>query len=79
MKGRFAVAASALVMAACAEPTSIPSPAAPVSPTEEAPLAARGEGGGGGPIRDQYIVVFNDDVAAAPGLAGDSAPGAVAR
>ena len=69
MKGRFAVAVSALVMAACAEPTSIPSPAAPVSPTEEAPLAARGEGGGGGPIRDQYIVVFTDDVADAPGLA----------
>jgi subtilisin family serine protease len=69
MKGRFAVAVSAVVMAACAEPTSIPSPAAPVSPTEEAPLAAREQAGGGGPIRDQYIVVFNDDVPDAPGLA----------
>lgn len=67
MKGRFAVAVSVIMMAACAEPTSIPSPASPVSPADEAAVFARGEGGG--PIRDQYIVVFNDDVADAPGLA----------
>ena len=67
MKGRFAVAVSAVVMAACAEPTSVPSPAAPVSPLDEAPVYARGEGGG--PIPDQYIVVFNDDVADPAALA----------
>lgn len=67
MRSRFAVVVSAVVMAACAEPTSIPSPAASVSPTDEAPVFARGEGGG--PIPDQYIVVFNDDVPDAPGLA----------
>ena len=67
MNGRFAVAVSALLMAACAEPTSVPSPAAPISPTDEAPVYARGEAGG--PIPDQYIVVFDDDVADVPGLA----------
>ena len=67
MKARLAVAAGVLVLAACAEPTSIPAPMSPVVPTDEAPVYARGEGGG--PIADQYIVVFNDDVDDPAGLA----------
>jgi subtilisin family serine protease len=67
MKGRFAVLVAAVAASACAEPTSVPSPASPISAIEEAPVFALGEGGG--PIRDQYIVVFNDDVPDAPGLA----------
>jgi subtilisin family serine protease len=59
MKGRFAVAVSVLVLAACAEPTSTPS-AVPVTPSDEAPLFAKSSGGD--VIPGQYIVVFNDDV-----------------
>ncbi|HYC52861.1 MAG TPA: S8 family peptidase [Gemmatimonadaceae bacterium] len=66
MKGHLAVALSAVLIAACADPTSIPTPAAPLDPTAEAPVMARG--GAGGPIPGQYIVVFKDDVTDAPGL-----------
>ena len=65
MKGRLAVALSAVLVAACAEPTSIPTSAARLEPTDEAPVFARGQGG---PIPGQYIVVFRDDVDDAPGL-----------
>jgi subtilisin family serine protease len=65
MKGRLAVALSAVLVAACAEPTSIPTSATPLEPSDESPLFARGEGG---PIPGQYIVVFRDDVGDAPGL-----------
>jgi subtilisin family serine protease len=66
MKGRLAVSLSAVLVAACAEPTSIPPSASPLEPTDEAPVFARG--GQGGPIPGQYIVVFRDDVADASGL-----------
>jgi subtilisin family serine protease len=65
MKGRLAVALSAVLVAACAEPTSIPTSAAPLDPSDEAPVFARGQGG---PIPGQYIVVFRDDVDDTPGL-----------
>ena len=65
MKGRLAVALSAVLVAACAEPTSIPTSTTPLEPSDEAPVFARGEGG---PIPGQYIVVFKDDVDDASGL-----------
>jgi subtilisin family serine protease len=58
MRGRHAVVASVLVLAACAEPPSTPLP--PVSQIREAPLFVRG---GPDAVEGQYIVVFNDDVA----------------
>jgi len=57
---KSAVAVSALVLVACAEPPSTPQ-VSPAEPVDEAPLFARG--GEGGPIPGQYIVVFNDHVA----------------
>src|SRR5688572_13688947 len=58
MRSRFAVAVAALVLVACAEPPSTPSPA--VTRIEQAPLFVRG---GPDAVPGQYIVVFNDDVA----------------
>jgi subtilisin family serine protease len=58
----------ALVVAACSDSAG-PERLAPESaPSGQAPLFAAG-GTPGAPIRDQYIVVFNDGVADAPGLA----------
>ena len=65
MKGRLAVALSALFLAACAEPPSTPSPT-PMDAVDEAPQLL--QGGNDGPIPGQYIVVFNDNVPDAPGL-----------
>jgi len=65
MKGRLAVALSAVLVAACAEPTSIPTSATSLEAIDEAPQLARG---GGGPIPGQYIVVFTDDVDDVRGL-----------
>ena len=70
MKVGFAVALSALVVAACAEPPSTPS-AMPMDAITEAPLFANS--GGDGPIPGQYIVVFNDDVADPHGKAKEKA------
>ena len=57
-----AVAVSAFTLAACQDP------AAPVPKTAEAPRAAALRTGGAEPIPGQYIVVFTDGVADAPGL-----------
>jgi len=57
MRGRFAVALSAFVVAACAEPPTTPLPT--VTKVEQAPLFVRG---GPDAVPGQYIVVFNDDV-----------------
>ena len=70
MKGRLAVALSAVLVAACAEPTSIPTSATPLEPSDEAPVFARGQGG---PIPGQYIVVFKDD--RLTHIEGDVVPG----
>jgi subtilisin family serine protease len=59
MRGRLAVAVSALVLAACAEPPSTPLPRASQI-RQDAPLFVRG---GPDAVPGQYIVVFNDDVA----------------
>lgn len=66
MTSRIAVALSVLLLAACAEPPTTPL-ASPAERVDEAPLFATG--GNDGPIPGQYIVVFNDDVQDAPGLA----------
>jgi subtilisin family serine protease len=71
MKGRFAVALVALVLAACAEPPSTPSVPVRESTTDEAPLFAKSDGGD--VIPGQYIVVFNDDVADPHGKAIEKA------
>lgn len=71
MKGRFAIALSALVLAACAEPPSTPLPPAALTPLDEAPALAKGSTGD--PIPGQYIVVFNDDVADPHGKAQEKA------
>ena len=69
MRGRLAVAALALVLAACAETPSTPSPT--VSQIrQDAPLFARG---GPDAVVGQYIVVFNDDVADPDGKSKDKA------
>jgi len=57
---KSAVAVSALVLVACADPPSTPQ-VSPAETVDEAPLFAKG--GEGGPIPGQYIVVFNDHVA----------------
>jgi subtilisin family serine protease len=59
MNGRLAVAFTALVLVACAEPPSSPSSAASIQPTDEAPLYLKG---GTDPVPGQYIVVFKEDV-----------------
>lgn len=69
MKGRFAVALSALLLAACAEPPSTPL-ATPMDPANEAPLNAKAASG---PIEGQYIVVFKDDVQDPHGKAKEKA------
>jgi subtilisin family serine protease len=61
----YALAVTALSLAACAEPTSAPATA---SPDLDSPSFAAG-GNGQGRIHDQYIVVLRDDVADVPGLA----------
>jgi len=68
MKGRLAVALSALALAACAEPPTTPVPTRAMERVEQAPLqlAAGPEG-----IPGQFIVVFTDDVRDAPGLANE--------
>jgi subtilisin family serine protease len=58
MKGRIAVALSALLVFACAEPPSVPT--APMQAANLAPLYLKGGTEG---ITGQYIVVFKDDVA----------------
>jgi subtilisin family serine protease len=70
MNGRYAVGVLALVLVACAEPTSTPSALPEVSPTEEAPVFAKG---GSDAVPGQYIVVFNDDVEDPHGKAKDKA------
>ena len=59
-----ALAVTAFTAAACSEPIGNGPAAAPEA--GEALLSAGGNGGG--PIRDEYIVVFNDDVDDVPGL-----------
>src|SRR5687768_14292361 len=66
MKSRLAVALSVFVLAACAEPPSTLLPPT-LQPVDEAPVFA--QGGGSQRIPGQYIVVFTDDVADAPGTA----------
>jgi len=58
MKGRIAVALSALLLFACAEPPSVPT--APMQSANLAPLYVKAGSDG---IAGQYIVVFKDDVA----------------
>lgn len=58
MKGRFAVALSALILAACAE-----SPTTPTAPLQQGPVQApliRASGGNG--VEGQYIVVLKSEV-----------------
>ena len=69
MRGRIAVAVSALLLAACAEPPSTPLP--PVSQIrQDAPLFVRG---GPDAVPGQYIVVFNDDVSDPDGKSKEKA------
>ena len=65
---RVACTATALLAAACADPAG---PRVDASALDDRPAFERAEAAGdaGQPIRDAYIVVFNDDVADAPGLA----------
>jgi subtilisin family serine protease len=65
MKGRLAVAVTAFVLVACAEPPSTPTAPLTQGPTL-APLYARG---GPDEIAGQYIVVFKDNVDDADGKA----------
>src|SRR5687768_9584441 len=58
MRGRFAVALSALILAACAEPTTTPSATLQQQP-DEAPLFSRQESS---VIPGRYIVVYKDNV-----------------
>jgi len=69
MKGRFAVALSALIVVACAEPPSGPTSPLTASP-RLAPLYVRSDAD---VIPGQYIVVFNDDVADPHGKAKEKA------
>lgn len=72
MKGRLAVAFTVLV-AACAEPPTTPSPALDAALADEATLLAKQDAGAEGPIPGQYIVVFKDDVSDPHGKAKDKA------
>ena len=64
MKSRLAVVLSALTLAACAEPPTTPTPTG-MQRTDAPVLQAKGTDG----IPGQWIVVFDDDVRDAPGLA----------
>ncbi len=59
MHRRYAVGLVALVLVACAEPTSIPSPLSQLQRFEDAPLYLKH---GPEAVPGRYIVVFNDDV-----------------
>lgn len=59
MNRRYAVGLVALVLVACADPTSIPSPLPELQRVEKAPLYLKN---GPDAVQGQYIVVFNDDV-----------------
>jgi subtilisin family serine protease len=72
MKGRLAVAFSVLV-AACAEPPTTPSPSLGGVLADEATLLAKQDAGAEGPIPGQYIVVFKDEVSDPHGKARDKA------
>ena len=68
MKGRLAIVLSALIVAACAEPTAIPTPGLERL-GEQAPVFLKGADA----IAGQYIVVFKDDVSDPHGKAREKA------
>ncbi|HEU4995960.1 MAG TPA: S8 family peptidase [Gemmatimonadaceae bacterium] len=71
MKRRLVVVLSALLAAACAEPTSgpAPTPLPSLTPVDQAPLFLKGADG----IAGRYIVVFRDEVADPHGRAREKA------
>lgn len=77
MKRRLVVVLSALLAAACAEPTSgpAPTPLRSLTPVDHAPLYLKGADG----IAGRYIVVFRDEVADPHGRAREKALKAKAK